>query len=398
MFELKYPILTPATIIVGLSMATLIPSILSVLPLISEYFSDVAHIDFLVKMMITATGIVAALSAPFVGAWINTIGKKNLFLIAIAGMVLFGVIPYFLDSIYLILASRLCLGIIQAALLTVTAALIASYYHAEKRTQMMGFHGSALGIGPILGLVAMGYLGDFGWRYVFLIYLVPALLLPCIIVFIYDYEPSSQPDEVSPITENNILSIFLYYPQLPFIYMLIFICTLLVFMIALHIPFFVNNHHQVQPSDIAIVMATWTIFKGVTSILYKNLKAIMNFNQVFAIAFGIVGLGFIGLNFTQTYAHILIVVAIMGIGTGFFFANGNTWIAAIVPEKERGKAFGWVVTFMGLGQFSCTILTEPLVNIIGIGNTFFITGIILLLITPLLFYKVVTHPSIDKSY
>lgn len=385
MNTIQHPFMWALTIIVGLSCATYMPSIVSILPVMSKEFDGVENIEFLIKLLVTMPGFVAALVAPMVGNWLNRYGKKNIFIASIIGLSVIGFVPYFLDSIYLIFASRCFLGFVQAGIITSTTALIASNTIGHQRAKMMGYHASAYGFGPIVGLLVIGYLGDYGWRTAFYIFLFPALLLPFIIKYIQSVD-LNEPEPVSLSVQNN-QSIFQTYPKLYFIYFMTFITVVLTFMTVLHIPFYLSSLGDIQPSDIGLAIACWTGFKGTSAVLYKQVRFRLNFNQVFALAFSILGVGFIGLWYTSSYYQVLIVLTIIGAGTGLLLPNINTWLAELVPEADRGRALGWIVTFMGLGQFFCPILTQPLINLFGLTETFSGFGLLLIVSGVFLYNK-----------
>ncbi len=376
MNSIQHPFMWAFTIIVGLSCATYMPSIVSILPIMSKEFEGVENIEFLIKLLVTMPGFVAALVAPMVGNWLNRYGKKNIFIASIVGLTTIGFVPYFLDSIYLIFASRCFLGFVQAGIITSTTALIASNTIGRQREKMMGYHASAYGFGPIVGLLIIGYLGDYGWRTAFYIFLFPMLLLPFIIKYIQPIDLNDP--KPAPASAQSNHSIFQTYPKLYFVYFMTFITVILTFMTVLHMPFYLSSLGGIQPSDIGLAIACWTGFKGTSAVLYKYVKFKFNFNQVFALAFLILGIGFIGLWYTHSYFHVLIVLTIIGAGTGLLLPNINTWIAELVPETDRGRALGWIVTFMGLGQFFCPIITQPLINSFGLVETFSGFGFLLI--------------------
>lgn len=383
MKTVPHPFMWGLTIVVGLSCATYMPSIVSILPVMSKEFDGVENIEFWIKLLVTMPGFVAALVAPIVGQWLNRYGKKNIFLASIIGLTIIGFMPFFLDSIYLIFASRCMLGFVQAGIITSTTALIASNTIGRQREKMMGFHASAYGFGPIVGLVVIGYLGDFGWRTAFYIFLFPVVLIPFIVKYILPIDLN----DPEPVPENGKRHLFQTYPKLYFVYFMTFITVVLTFVTVLHMPFYLNSFGDIEPSDIGLAIACWTAFKGTLAFSYKFFKCRWNYHQVFSISFAILGFGFVGLWFTGSYVQVLVALAIIGAGTGLLLPNINTWIAEIVPEADRGKALGWIVTSMGVGQFFAPILTQPLVTYLGLSGMFSGVGILLVAVSVLLWRK-----------
>ena len=60
--------------------------------------------------------------------------------------------------------------------------------------------------------------------------------------------------------------------------------------------------------------------------------------------------------------------------------NLNVWLSSIIPDALRGRALGGLTTFFFLGQFLSPLVSQPVTNAVGLGRTYFITGIALVVI------------------
>src|SRR4051812_36763323 len=139
--------------------------------------------------MVSAPGAAIALLAPFAGVIVDRFGRRTLLLWSTFFYGLIGVIPFFLDDLNAIYASRLVLGVTEAAILTTLNTLIGDYWDDRGRRKWLALQGNA---GPLLAsgmIFGAGFLTAFRWNGVFLIYLVALPIYAAMLAFMY--EPAS---------------------------------------------------------------------------------------------------------------------------------------------------------------------------------------------------------------
>ncbi|HEY1227873.1 MAG TPA: MFS transporter, partial [Ramlibacter sp.] len=104
----------------ALALAALVPG----LPQLFQQFSSVPHFQLLVPMIITVPSLCVALTSGFTGMLADRFGRRNLLLAALFAFALLGLAPLLFDSLLLIVASRVVVGVAEAAILTVGNALM----------------------------------------------------------------------------------------------------------------------------------------------------------------------------------------------------------------------------------------------------------------------------------
>ena len=82
-------------------------TIVSSLPLISHTFTEVPHIEFLSKLMLTIPSIIIALFAPFAGHIVDKFGRLKPLYVGILLFVIGGSSGFYLHDFYAILVGRL---------------------------------------------------------------------------------------------------------------------------------------------------------------------------------------------------------------------------------------------------------------------------------------------------
>jgi MFS family permease len=70
-----------------------------------------------------------------------------------------------------------------------------------------------------------------------------------------------------------------------------------------------------------------------------------------------------------------------GFGIGLLMPNLNVWLANQTPAALRGRALGGFTTAVFLGQFLSPIVSQPLINGVGIATTYGLVGKLLLLLS-----------------
>jgi MFS family permease len=132
----------------------------------------VPHFQLLVPMIITVPSLCVALTSGFTGMLADRFGRRNLLLAALFAFALLGLAPLLFDSLVLIVASRVIVGVAEAAILTVGNALMGDYFEGAQREKWLGYQNM---LSPLIGsaiILAGGMLAGVHWRYPFLLYLV----------------------------------------------------------------------------------------------------------------------------------------------------------------------------------------------------------------------------------
>ncbi|MDN6272025.1 MAG: MFS transporter, partial [Bifidobacterium crudilactis] len=94
----------------------------------------------------------------------------------------FGIIPFFLtNNFWLIMASRIGLGIGLGLINSLAVSLIGKYFSGEERATLMGFRSAFVALGQATLTLIAGFLLNFGWHGPFLLYI---LAIPVLILFV----------------------------------------------------------------------------------------------------------------------------------------------------------------------------------------------------------------------
>ena len=159
-----------------------------ILPQLSAVFADQPGAEVLVPMIVAIPALMIAIFAPFAGQIVDRLGRKGLLIIAMVAYAFVGTAPAYLESLQLILLTRVGVGITEAAIMTVCTTLIVDYFHEEKqRNKYLGLQTVATTLAATVFIILGGALGVGGWHTPFWVYAI-SLVIAVPMVFLL-WEP-----------------------------------------------------------------------------------------------------------------------------------------------------------------------------------------------------------------
>ena len=350
--------------------------IATAMPDMSVYFRDVPNSEFLVKLVLTIPSLAIVLSAFFFGYLLDKWGRKPVLIYSLIIYVLAGTSGFIINSLYIMLLSRLVLGIAVAGAISGITTLLIDYFHGKELEKYMGYQGAFLAIGGLLTLAFSGVLADIGWKYPFLIHLFGLLILPGVIFFISEPNIPSKPE----LKRNREIGIQVHYKPIIGIYALGFVSMLTIFIFPVHLPFLLTSKLGLSNTQIGLVLAFQTPIAIIISINYSKIKALLSFQTMFAIIFMSIGINHFIVATSNDYWMILFSMLFGGISLGLFPPTLNVWLASVISPDIRGRAISGLITFIFLAQFMTPIVTQPLVESVGLVNVFSYAGMLSLLL------------------
>jgi MFS family permease len=180
-------LLLPATMaVMGISVLT--PTV----HLLLEHFKDVPNHEYLVMGGVLTMPAIWMLSAPVAGWLADRFGRRKLLLTAMVVYAFVGVAPAFLDNLYLIIATRIGVGLCEAVVMAVSTTMISDYFSGATRERWLASQ-TAVATVAALGIIYLGGLlgGAFGWRGPFLMYSYSLVLAAGIYFFTWEPRPDT---------------------------------------------------------------------------------------------------------------------------------------------------------------------------------------------------------------
>lgn len=346
---------TPQGVI--LLMAAVMPimaiiSLVPVLPLLLQEFSATPGSQFLVPIALTVPALCVALFSPFAGWLSDRTGRKKLLVAALLLYAGTGILPLFLSDLMHIIASRIALGITEAAIMTVATALIGDYFVGERREKWIALQIAVGAISAIILIAVGGFLGEtFGSRGPFLLYLlaIPVAIAAAVILF----EPvRAARDAVTQAANNALVAVF------PLIIITLGLGVIF-YTIVVQLGPILQLSGPASPAKIGIAGAFANLGVVLGSVVFRFGRAKAG-PFLLAVGLALAAIGYAGAGLSSTFNGIAFFAIVACVGSGLMLPNMLTWLMRMLPADLRGRGTGtWTGAFF-LGQFLAPIIATAI--------------------------------------
>jgi MFS family permease len=346
--------------------ATISPS----LPGLAQAFSDTPNIETLAGLVLALPSVAIVLTAALFGSLLDRVSWKPVLYGALVFYALGGAAGALMDGMTGLLVSRFALGLGVAAAMTTVSMLAAQLFEGEARNRFMGWQAAAMSAGGIVFILTGGLLAEITWRAPFLTYL---LALPFVVLALAMFRPlparfvSATPDARAraPIPTLALTG------GLGFLTMAIF------YLVPTKLPFHMAELGITAPSTVALAVAGVTMTSAPGALLFGRLRARLSAAAIFALSYGIMGVGYMVVATADATPQILLGTLIAGLGLGPSMPNIMSVLMARTPPEARGKAAGFATTCFFAGQFAAPIFAGVVAGPFGLSVTFAVFGVVL---------------------
>jgi DHA2 family multidrug resistance protein len=177
-------------ILISIMLATIMTSLDSTIAIVAlpHMAGSVSASADEITWVLTSYIIASAIMTPMSGWLAGRLGRKQVFIISIAGFTVTSALCGAAQNLDQIVLFRLLQGLFGASMMPLSQAVVMDIYSPEERGPVMGIWGMGVMVAPILGPVLGGWLtDDFSWRWVFFINLpVGVLCLLGVMSFLHE--------------------------------------------------------------------------------------------------------------------------------------------------------------------------------------------------------------------
>jgi MFS family permease len=304
-------------------------------------------------MVLTVPALVIGLTATLAGRIVDRLGRKRLLVGALVVYAVVGTAPLWLSSLPLIVASRVLVGLTEAALMTCCTTLLADYFHGPRRERYFGLQTVYTTVAATIFFAVGGLLGSWGWRTPFWLYAV-SLPLAFAAARVIWQPPQSH-------TREKL-------PALPWRGLLVPVGVtlaggLVFYVLIVELSYVLDGIGVTATATIGLVSAVGSLATAVAAFLFPRVTRLGPAVTIPA-AFILCGLGILGLALAPSVPVVVLGAVVTGLGNGLMLPALLTWALGSLTFAQRGRGTGIWTSAMFIGQFA-----SPLVVLALAGGT-----------------------------
>lgn len=355
--------------------ATVSPAV----PGIREAFAGTPNVDLLSRMITTMHALAIVVFSPVAGRVVERLGRKWALVLGMCAFGAGGSSGAYLPGLVSILAGRIVLGVGVALVMTSALTMITDLYEGEKRRRLMGRQAAASSLGGVVLLLSGGALADLEWRVVFLLYLLGVALVVPTLLFLPAGRSSGE-----AAANNERRGSSRPTGRIPGVVLAALLAMLLgqvtFYSVPVQIPFLAESDFGAGSVLSGALIAVQTFTTGVVGMRYDLFRRLAGEWTLTALAFLAIGTGYAALALASGMALLLGGLLVVGLGLGVLIPNLNNWVMTESAADARSRHAGFLTLFLFSGQFLAPLVTQPVVENVGIQGTFGVIGAVALAI------------------
>jgi MFS family permease len=349
-------------------MALAFSAVTPILPKMSAALAHGPQDAYLVKMTLGVVGVAMVLGS-LLGGWLaDKVERRLLMTVACLLAGLGGAAPFVLDSLPLILASRLVMGLGGITAYVAGAALIGHLFDEAGRAKWMGAFTAVAIVGGMIAMALAGLLGDAGWRWAFLTYLVavPIGLLAWVGMRGLP-PPAGARGEAAHGAGTRA--------RFPFgLAGLGLLIGVIIYAPSIYAPFHLANLGAAKPSIIGETLLLAMVASTAASALFGRARLKISSRAAFGWSFASLAVGLALLGAAPVYAVAVVGVTLQGLGIGWLTPNLMASAAESVDEAHRGRVLGVVRAAYSFAPAVGVTALEPVANAVGPDGVILLTA------------------------
>lgn len=342
-----------------------------------------------------------ALVAPIAGYVVDNIGRKIVLLISTLVYGISGLAGYLAPTLTWLLISRAALGIAVGGLMTSVTVLIADHYAGGARGRFLGLQAAFMGFAGTAWVALGGVLADVGWRVPFLAYALAFILLPLILVALYEplfaeqcvEKPPLLPDAGACVADSlratqsipvEVVAVSAPIRLISFVYLMVMGTQVILFLLPMQLPFYLLQSMGASASRSGLAIAAMSGAYALGAMQYGRVASRLDHSEVLVVAVSLIGAGYFAIWTAGGWALMVSGLVVAGIGQGLLSPNLSVWLAEATPPALRGRVLGGLTTATFLGIFVSPIIAQPMVTAMGFRTLCLSAGVLLLTMAALL--------------
>lgn len=329
----------------------------------TELYPDLPYTSVL--LVSTISSLLMIPGSLVAGAALGKVKFKTMALISMGGIIIFGMLPYFIRPLTAVYVFRGIVGFCIGLGFPLQSTLALQLFNDKERPRALGFATVSLSVGSIVFMVVSGMLADQNAAYPYLFHAI--LLIPLILVLILLKEPSAE-DKVetveapSQVPETGKMPPYAIFTA--FMFAVVFFAF---YPVLLNMSSVCANENIGGATVAGILLALYTVGNCIGGFIFEPLhrfagKLVVPVGLVFWI------LGTACFAFGHSVPLIIIGVLLSGTAVQTVWPGTVNTYSEYVPKNKQSMAVAIFVSGMNIGCFLTTYFIGAVANITGDTN------------------------------
>ena len=329
-------------------------AVIPIIPRLVVVFASTPNSRILVPMAAAMPILGIALSSIVAGAIGERIGRRRLLEISTLLFTVVAILPFWLNSLALILVVRAMSGLALGAMATSGVGLTGDYFSGRDRQRWLSIQtGVSSGAGMMVSVI-VGALGEVSWRRPFLIMLIgfPFFLALLLLPARRSTSPGGQrqeeelePGARAPIPWRSLTAIFV----------LAVAACLIVYPPLFQLGLVLQEKHLGGAALAGLANAA-DAAGGVAGALGVGLVLRLSGPAKMAVVFAVGGLGTFLIAVSDQVLPIMVGAVVVGLSQGAMVPILQNWLLDRTPALARGRVVGLFTTTVYLSWFLTPLL------------------------------------------
>lgn len=334
-------LLLPITMAV-MGLIVLVP----ILPAMMAHYRDVPGVDYLIPLMLTLPALCVAVLSPVAGVVVDFFGRRKTCIGALVIYSIVGILPIFLESLSAIIVSRVVLGAMEALVVISSTTLIGDYFHGRDREKWLANQTAVASLSSIFLALLGGALGSFGWRGAFAAYGVSIVFAIALLLWTWEPRKSDEPLEEFAAPGAR----FPWSTILPISLLAIFGGTMF-FTMQIQVSSMLSEYYSISStSALGLYSGLAGLSVAAGTLLYRRFTARFITPTQLLIAFGLLGVSYVLMNYSPTPQLFTTWLVVNQIGSGMLLPALVVSAMGRLPFEVRGRGTGMFMSGWWLGQ------------------------------------------------
>ena len=329
----------------------------------TELYPDLPYTSVL--LVSTISSLLMIPGSLVAGAALGKVKFKTMALISMGGIIIFGMLPYFIRPLTAVYVFRGIVGFCIGLGFPLQSTLALQLFNDKERPRALGFATVSLSVGSIVFMVVSGMLADQNAAYPYLFHAI--LLIPLILVMTMLKEPSAE-DKVetveapSQVPETGKMPPYAIFTA--FMFAVVFFAF---YPVLLNMSSVCANENIGGATVAGILLALYTVGNCIGGFIFEPLhrfagKLVVPIGLVFWI------LGTACFAFGHSVPLIIIGVLLSGTAVQTVWPGTVNTYSEYVPKNKQSMAVAIFVSGMNIGCFLTTYFIGAVANITGDTN------------------------------